>query len=207
MRPPPLPSLLLLFSISWDYTSNFLTPHLSHLTLPSPLLTSHTSPLTPHLSHLTLPSPSLTSHTSPFPLHSSPLTPHPSLSTPHSSHLRTEVEFLSTKLEKASMAKVWRGRERLFISTCEPLTLPLIPPPLPWLFLLSLPPSLPLLLLLLLLQSIAESKLSDFEREKKMIELDIDEILARHKIEVTERMSKLTRVCHMTGLTCHVIVM
>ena len=45
-----------------------------------------------------------------------------------------------------------------------------------------------------LAKSIAESKLSDFEREKKMIELDIQEILVRHKSDVTERMSKFARV-------------
>ena len=43
-------------------------------------------------------------------------------------------------------------------------------------------------------RSMAESKLSDFEREKKMIELDIQEILVRHKSDVTERMSKFARV-------------
>lgn len=43
-------------------------------------------------------------------------------------------------------------------------------------------------------KSIAESKVADFEREKKMIELDIQEILVRHKSEVTERMSKFARV-------------
>ena len=43
-------------------------------------------------------------------------------------------------------------------------------------------------------RSIAESKLSDFEREKTMIELEIKEILARHRTEVTERMSKVARV-------------
>ena len=43
-------------------------------------------------------------------------------------------------------------------------------------------------------KSIAEAKVADFEREKKMIELDIQEILVRHKSEVTERMSKFARV-------------
>ena len=46
-------------------------------------------------------------------------------------------------------------------------------------------------------RSIAEAKLSDFEREKKMIELDIQEILVRHKSDVTERMSKFARVSHV----------
>ena len=46
-------------------------------------------------------------------------------------------------------------------------------------------------------KSIAEAKLSDFEREKTMIELDVKEIIARHKTEVTERMSKVARVCHV----------
>ena len=43
-------------------------------------------------------------------------------------------------------------------------------------------------------KTVAESKLADFEREKKMIELDIQEILVRHKSDVTERMSKFARV-------------
>lgn len=49
-------------------------------------------------------------------------------------------------------------------------------------------------------KTMAESKLTDFEREKKMIELDIQEILVRHKSDVTERMSKFARVSdsHMT---------
>lgn len=47
-------------------------------------------------------------------------------------------------------------------------------------------------------KSIAEAKVADFEREKKMIELDIQEILVRHKSEVTERMSKFARVCCAT---------
>ena len=47
-------------------------------------------------------------------------------------------------------------------------------------------------------RTVAESKLADFEREKKMIELDIQEILVRHKSEVTERMSKFARVRSVT---------
>jgi chromosome segregation ATPase len=50
-------------------------------------------------------------------------------------------------------------------------------------------------------KSIAESKLSDFEREKKMIELDIQEILVRHKSDVTERMSKFARLEESLMLT------
>lgn len=41
----------------------------------------------------------------------------------------------------------------------------------------------------------AEAKLADFEREKMMIELDIKEIIARHKTEVTERMAWSSKVC------------
>ena len=49
-------------------------------------------------------------------------------------------------------------------------------------------------------KNVAESKLGDFEREKTMIELEIQEILVRHKSDVTERMSKFARVRadHMT---------
>uniref|UniRef100_A0A1X7V8G1 non-specific serine/threonine protein kinase n=1 Tax=Amphimedon queenslandica TaxID=400682 RepID=A0A1X7V8G1_AMPQE len=39
------------------------------------------------------------------------------------------------------------------------------------------------------IKAAAEAKLADFEREKMMIELDIKEIIARHKTEVTERMA------------------
>ena len=46
-------------------------------------------------------------------------------------------------------------------------------------------------------KSVVEAKLAEFERQKKMIELDIQDILARHKSEVTERMSKFARVCFM----------
>ena len=50
------------------------------------------------------------------------------------------------------------------------------------------------------IKAAAEAKLADFEREKMMIELDIKEIIARHKTEVTERMawsSKVTLSCHI----------
>lgn len=43
-------------------------------------------------------------------------------------------------------------------------------------------------------KSLAEAKVADFEREKKMIELDIQEILVRKKSEATERMAKFARV-------------
>lgn len=46
-------------------------------------------------------------------------------------------------------------------------------------------------------KSVAEAKLADFEREKKMIELDIQESLVRHKSDVTEQMSKSFRVYFM----------
>ncbi|CAI8056927.1 Rho-associated protein kinase 2, partial [Geodia barretti] len=50
-------------------------------------------------------------------------------------------------------------------------------------------------------KTVAESKLADFEREKKMIELDIQEILVRHKSDVTERMSKFARLEESLVLT------
>ena len=40
----------------------------------------------------------------------------------------------------------------------------------------------------------AESKLSDFEREKMIIELEIKELIARHKTEVTEKMARAAHV-------------
>ena len=43
-------------------------------------------------------------------------------------------------------------------------------------------------------KSMAESKLSDFEREKMIIELEIKEIIARHRTEVTEKMARAARV-------------
>ena len=111
--------------------------------------------LTTSLSFPHSPIPALLTVIPPFPHTNSSLSfphspyQHSSLSFPHSrAHLSSEVEFLQTKLEKASMDK-----------------------------------------------SIAEAKVADFEREKKMIELDVQEILVRHKSEVTERMSKFARVC------------
>ena len=46
-----------------------------------------------------------------------------------------------------------------------------------------------------LTRNMAESRLSDFEREKTIIELEIKEIIARHKTEVTEKMSRAAQVC------------
>ena len=43
-------------------------------------------------------------------------------------------------------------------------------------------------------KSMAESKLSDFEREKMIIELEIKELIARHKTEVTEKMARAAHV-------------
>lgn len=40
----------------------------------------------------------------------------------------------------------------------------------------------------------AEAKLADLERWKLMIELDIKEIIARHKTEVTEKMAWASKV-------------
>lgn len=45
-----------------------------------------------------------------------------------------------------------------------------------------------------LAKSMAESKLSDFEREKMIIELEIKEIIARHKTDVTEKMARAAQV-------------
>ena len=45
-----------------------------------------------------------------------------------------------------------------------------------------------------LARSIAESKLSDFDRYKAMIELEITEMLARHKSLMTERVARCARV-------------
>ncbi|KAL5456925.1 hypothetical protein EMCRGX_G034152 [Ephydatia muelleri] len=42
----------------------------------------------------------------------------------------------------------------------------------------------------LLAKSMADAKIADFEREKSMIELEIKELLARHRTEVTERMAR-----------------
>lgn len=45
-----------------------------------------------------------------------------------------------------------------------------------------------------LARSIAESKLSDFDRYKSMIEIEIIEMLARHKTHMMERVSKSMHV-------------
>ena len=46
----------------------------------------------------------------------------------------------------------------------------------------------------LLAKSMADAKIADFEREKSMIELEIKELLARHRTEVTERMARAAQV-------------
>ncbi len=43
-------------------------------------------------------------------------------------------------------------------------------------------------------KSVAESKLSDFDRYKSMIELEITEMLARHKTLMTERVARSAQV-------------
>ena len=43
-------------------------------------------------------------------------------------------------------------------------------------------------------KSVAESKLSDFDRYKSMIELEITEMLARHKTVMTERVARTAQV-------------
>ena len=43
-------------------------------------------------------------------------------------------------------------------------------------------------------KSLADAKIADFEREKGMIELEIKEMLARHRTEVTERMARAAQV-------------
>ena len=45
-----------------------------------------------------------------------------------------------------------------------------------------------------LAKSVAESKLSDFDRYKSMIELEITELLARHKTVMTERVARTAQV-------------
>ena len=45
-----------------------------------------------------------------------------------------------------------------------------------------------------LAKSIAESKLSDFDRYKAMIELEITEMLSRHKTLMTERVARCAQV-------------
>ena len=62
--------------------------------------------------------------------------------------MRTEVEVLTGKLERANLAK-----------------------------------------------SMAESKLSELDRYKAMIELEMNEILARHKTAMTEKMARAVQVC------------
>ena len=44
-------------------------------------------------------------------------------------------------------------------------------------------------------KAVAEARLLDFEKEKMMIELDIKEIIARHKAEVTDKMAWASKVC------------
>ena len=43
-------------------------------------------------------------------------------------------------------------------------------------------------------KQLAESKLADFEREKTIIELEIKEIIARHRTDVTEKMARAAQV-------------
>ena len=45
-----------------------------------------------------------------------------------------------------------------------------------------------------LARSVAESKLSDFDRYKSMIELEITEMLARHKTAMTEKVARSAQV-------------
>lgn len=53
-----------------------------------------------------------------------------------------------------------------------------------------------------LAKSIAESKLSDFDRYKSMIELEITEMLARHKSVMTERVAKSAQVSLSFEVMC-----
>lgn len=48
----------------------------------------------------------------------------------------------------------------------------------------------------------AEAKLADLERWKLMIELDIKEIIARHKMEVTEKMAWASKVIRGGTVGC-----
>lgn len=43
-------------------------------------------------------------------------------------------------------------------------------------------------------KSMAESKLSDFDRYKAMIELEMTELIARHKTAITEKMARAAQV-------------
>ncbi len=53
-----------------------------------------------------------------------------------------------------------------------------------------------------LARSIAESKLSDFDRYKAMIELEITEMLSRHKSLMTERVARCAQVRRWRGKGC-----
>ena len=46
-----------------------------------------------------------------------------------------------------------------------------------------------------LAKSMAESKLSDFDRYKAVIELEMTELIARHKTAITEKMARAAQVC------------
>ena len=46
-----------------------------------------------------------------------------------------------------------------------------------------------------LAKSMADSKLSELDRYKAMIELEMNEILARHKTAMTEKMARAVQVC------------
>ncbi len=41
----------------------------------------------------------------------------------------------------------------------------------------------------------AESKLSEFDRYKAMIEVEMNELITRHKIAITEKMARAAQVC------------
>jgi len=45
-----------------------------------------------------------------------------------------------------------------------------------------------------LAKSMAESKLSDFDRYKAVIELEMNEMIARHKTAITEKMARAAQV-------------
>ncbi len=48
-----------------------------------------------------------------------------------------------------------------------------------------------------LAKSMAESKLSDFDRYKAVIELEMNELIARHKIAITEKMARAAQVLNV----------
>ena len=48
-------------------------------------------------------------------------------------------------------------------------------------------------------------QISDLEKEKTMLELEVKELIARHKADLQEKTSKITQVCYVVGCLSYFI--